>query len=97
MSTKHLITATDFCVYHHLEHSFITDLQEAGLVEIKIVNNTTYIPDSELDKLERMIRLHNELEINVAGIEAITNLLERIKDIQEEMRLLRNDLKAYKD
>ncbi|MCC8425604.1 chaperone modulator CbpM [Mucilaginibacter sp. UR6-11] len=97
MTAKHLITATDFCIYHQLEHSFITDLQEAGLVEITIVNNTTYIPESELQKLERMIRLHNELDINVAGIEAITHLLRRIEDIQEEMRLLRNNLKAYED
>jgi chaperone modulatory protein CbpM len=95
MSTKHLITTTDFCVYHQLEHSFIADLQEAGLVEIKIVNNATYIPESELQKLERMIRLHADLDINIAGIEAITHLLQRIEDIQEEMRLLQNSLKAY--
>ncbi len=95
MSAKHLITATDFCVYHHLEHTFINDLQQAGLIEITIVNNTPHIPESELDKLERMIRLHNELDINVAGIEAITHLLQRIEDIQEEMRMLRNSLKAY--
>lgn len=95
MSTKHFITTTDFCVYHHLEHSFIADLQEAGLIEIEIIDNTTYIPDTQLQKLERMIRLHNDLDINVAGIEAITHLLERIADIQEEMRLLRNDLKRF--
>jgi len=95
MGTKHLITTADFCVYHRLEHSFIADLQEAGLIEIKIVNNTTYIPENELQKLERMIRLHTDLDINIAGIEAITHLLQRIEDIQEEMRLLRNSLKAY--
>jgi len=95
MSTKHLITATDFCIYHKLEHSFITDLQEAGLIKITVVNETTYIADDELYKLERMIRLHNDLDINIAGIEAITHLLARLENIQEEMRLLKNDLKAY--
>lgn len=95
MSTKHLIAATDFCVYHQLEHTFITELNDAGLVEVTVVNKTAYIPESELQKLERMIRLHNELEINVAGIEAITHLLQRIEDIQEEMRTLKNNLKAY--
>lgn len=95
MRTKHLIAATDFCVYHQLEQTFITDLKEAGLVEITVVNETTYIPESELQKLERMIRLHNELDINVAGIEAITHLLERIEDTQEEIRLLKNSLKQY--
>jgi chaperone modulatory protein CbpM len=95
MKTKHLIAATDFCVYHKLEHTFITDLKEAGLVQITVVNETPYIPESELQKLEKIIRLHNELDINIAGIEAITHLLERLEDIQEEMRLLKNSLKIY--
>ncbi|GAA4088757.1 chaperone modulator CbpM [Mucilaginibacter panaciglaebae] len=95
MSTKHIITTKDFCVFHQLEHSFIADLHDAGLVEIKVVDNTTYIPKNQLRKLERMIRLHLDLDINVAGIEAITHLLQRIEDIQEEMRLLRNSLKTY--
>lgn len=95
MTTQHLIAATDFCVYHQVEHTFITSLQEAGLVEVTIIDKTTYIPETELQKLEKMIRLHNELEINVAGIEAITHLLKRVEDIQEEMRDLRNRLLFY--
>jgi len=97
MSTKHLITATDFCIYHQLERSFITDLQEAGLIQITVVNETPYIADDDVYKLERMIRLHNDLDINVAGIEAITHLLKRMEDIQEEMRLLKNELKSHGD
>jgi chaperone modulatory protein CbpM len=37
-----------------------------------------------------MIRMHHELEINVAGIEAITHLLVRVEQMQEELRILRN-------
>jgi chaperone modulatory protein CbpM len=95
MSTTHLIKAADFCTYHQLEQTFITELHDAGLVEITIVNQTPCIPETELHKLERMIRLHAELDINVAGIEAITHLLQRIDHIQEEIRLLKNNLKAY--
>ncbi len=85
-----LIATKDICTYHEVEYTFISSLSEAGLVELKVVNKTTYIPESGLQKLERMIRLHNELEINVAGIEAITHLLERVEQMQEEMRRLRN-------
>lgn len=85
-----LIATTDICTYHEVEYTFISSLSEAGLVKLKVVNKTTYIPESELQKLERMIRLHNELEINVAGIEAIIHLLERVEQMQEEMRRLRN-------
>ncbi len=85
-----LVATTDICTYHEVEYTFISSLSEAGLVELKVVNHTTYIPESELQKLEKMIRMHHELEINVAGIEAITHLLERIEQMQEEMRRLRN-------
>jgi chaperone modulatory protein CbpM len=90
MAMKHLIATTDICTYHHVEYTFISSLEEAGLLEIKMVNNTAYIPESELQKLEKMIRLHHDLEINIAGIEAITHLLDRIEQMQEEMRILKN-------
>jgi len=86
----HLIATTDICTYHEVEYTFISSLSEAGLIELKVVNHTTFIPESELQKLEKMIRMHHELEINVAGIEAITHLLERVEQMQEEMRVLRN-------
>jgi chaperone modulatory protein CbpM len=88
-----LVATTDICTYHEVEYTFISSLSEAGLVELKVVNHTTYIPESELQKLEKMIRMHHELEINVAGIEAITHLLERIEQMQEEMRILRNRIR----
>lgn len=87
---SNLIATTDICTYHEVEYTFITSLQDAGLVELRVVDKVTYIPESDLQKLERMIRLHHELEINIAGIEAITHLLERIEQMQEEMRQLRN-------
>ena len=95
MTTKNLIAAHEFCVYHQVEHTFISSLYEAGLVTITVIDKTNYIPESELQKLEKMIRLYNELDINIAGIEAITHLLQRIEDIQEEMQMLKNQLKIY--
>jgi chaperone modulatory protein CbpM len=87
-----LVATTDICTYHEVEYTFIRSLEEAGLVKLKVVNHITYIPESDLQKLEKMIRMHHELEINVAGIEAITHLLERVEQMQEELRVLRNKL-----
>jgi len=95
MRTDNLIAVKQFCIYHDVEDTFITELQQAGIVEVAIVDRDSYIPESELQKLERLIRLHNELEINTAGIEAISHLLQRLEDTQEEMRQLHNKLKAY--
>jgi hypothetical protein len=46
----------------------------------------------EMRALERMIRLHYDLEINMEGIDAIAHLLERVEHMQEEMRMLRRKL-----
>jgi len=92
---KGLIAANDFCTYHHVEYTFVRSLNEAGLVELTVIDQTDYIPETQLKKLERMVRLHDELEINLAGIEAISHLLQRMESIQEEMRLLRNRLTRY--
>lgn len=96
MKTAELIAANDFCVYHNVEYTFITSLHEAGLVEITIINETTFIPQTELQKLEKLISLH-ELDINVAGIEAISHLLERVEKLQEDMKYLKNRLRLYED
>lgn len=92
MATRHLITITDFCSYHDVEHTFITSLYEAGLIKIE---QPDHIPESELYKLEKMIRLHHDLEINIAGIEAITHLLQRVELLNEDIRNMRNKLLFY--
>jgi len=97
MATTGLIAASEFCTYHHVEYHFINSLSEAGLIEVRVIDEGTYIPETELQKLERMARLHTELEINVAGIEAISHLLQRVEDIQEELRTLRNRLHRYEE
>ena len=95
MTTEQLIAASDFCVYHEVEYTFIDSLQQAGLVSVTVIDQITYIPENELQKLERMIRLHNELEINVPGIEAITHLLQRVEQLQETSLRLKNRLRLY--
>lgn len=94
MKTTELIAANDFCVYHNVEYTFITSLHEAGLVEVTIVNETTFIPQTELQKLEKLITFH-ELDINIAGIEAISHLLDRVEKLQQDMKFLKNRLSLY--
>jgi hypothetical protein len=95
MTTATLISTNDFCTWHQVEYTFISSLHEAGLVEITIVDKTEYIPETQLQKLEKMVRMHHDLDINIAGIEAITHLLDRFEAIQEDMRALKNKLRLY--
>ena len=95
MRTENLITVNDFCVYHNVEYTFIDYLADAGLVKVTTVNKTSFIPLDEIQKLERLVRLHNELEINEPGLATINNLLQKIEDMNQEMSVLRNRLSIY--
>lgn len=95
MRIKDVITVNDFCVYHNVEYTFIDYLADAGLVKVKSINKTNCIPIDEIQKLERLVRLHNELEINEPGVATINNLLQKLDEMQHEMSYLRSRLSLY--
>jgi hypothetical protein len=95
MDKINLIPANEFCNSHNIEISFINSLQEAGLVEITIIKETEYIPESQLHALEKIVRLYYDLDINLEGIETVIHLLRRINDMQDEITLLKNRLRLY--
>jgi hypothetical protein len=92
-----LISIRDFCTSQNIEISFISSLQENGLIEITKIEQSSYISVNELQKLERLVRLHYELDINLEGIETINHLSERIDAMRNEIRILKNRLKLYEN
>jgi hypothetical protein len=95
MNKVNLIPANEFCASHEIEISFIDSLQEAGLIEITTIEKTEYVQESQLNELERIVRLYYELDINLEGIETVIHLLQRIKNMQDEITLLKNRLRLY--
>jgi chaperone modulatory protein CbpM len=97
MRTENVITVNDFCVYHNVKYTFVDYLAEAGLVKVTTVNKTNCIPIDEIQKLERWVRLHNQLEINEPGLVTINNLLQKMEGMQHEMSVLRSRLRIYEE
>ena len=97
MSKEKLIPANEFCAKHGIEISFISALNETGLIEITTIEKTGFIPESQLQQLEKMVRLNRELNINLEGIDSITHLLNKINDLQNEVTFLKNRLRLYED
>ncbi len=89
------ILVKDFCSGHNIEEAFIFGLQEYELIELKVIDEQQFIYIQELPKVEKMVRLHQDLEINIDGIEAIHYLLERTRQMSEEIQLLRKKLNRY--
>ncbi len=97
METTDMIVLNEFCTNHQVEVSFVRSLEEHGLIETIIVNETLCIQGYELPKLEQIVRLHQELNINSEGVDAIINLLKRIENMQNEITELRNKLNFYEE
>ena len=95
MQIKNLIAVNDFCVKHNIEVSFISSLQETGLIEIDLVEEKPYIDAEQLQQVEKFIRFYYDLDINIEGIETITHLLRRMNAMQDEIISLRNRLRLY--
>jgi hypothetical protein len=97
METEYLISLNDFCAIHDIEVSFISSLNETGLIEITTIEKTDFLDVEQLQQLEKYIRFYYELGINPEGIESIQHLLERVNDLHNEITTLRNRLRLYED
>jgi len=95
MQTDYLIAIDEFCANHNIEISFISSLQQTGLIEVTTIKETGFIDPSQLLQLEKIVRLYYELDINLEGIETINYLLKRIDSLQDEIVRLRNRLRLY--
>ncbi len=95
MENEHLIPADEFCAHYNIELSFINTLQEYGLIEITTIEKNYFIDTNHLQKLEQYTRWHYDLDINLEGIEVIDHLLNRVRNMHDEIIALRNKLRLY--
>jgi chaperone modulatory protein CbpM len=95
MYSVDFIAAGEFCAFHHVELSFIKGLHESGLIGITVRDGAILLPAEELPALEKFVRWHYDLAINFEGIEALAHLLQRMDNLQEENRILRNKVRTF--
>lgn len=95
MNKKYLVPVDEFCASHKIEISFVSSLQNSGLIEVRTIRESDFIEVEQLQKLEKFIRLYYELDINLEGIETINYLLQRINSMNEEIMGLRNKIRLY--
>ena len=95
METQDLIIIDVFCQEYQIEINFINDLESFGLIETIVHNENKYLDKNQLVYVEKIIRLHNDLNINKEGIEIILDLLEKEKQLLSEINYLKNRLGLY--
>ncbi|HET8574379.1 MAG TPA: chaperone modulator CbpM [Edaphocola sp.] len=86
------IMVREFCAHHHLSVDFMQKLEERGMIEISRIETEEYLPVTAISHLEKMVRLHQELEIHPEDLDVVCDLLERIASLQEELDCIRRRL-----
>ncbi len=95
METQELIIIDVVCQEYQIEINLINDLESFGLIETIVHNENKYLDKNQLVQVEKIIRLHNDLNINKEGIEIILDLLEKEKQLLSEIKYLKNRLGLY--
>lgn len=92
MENKQLFAIEDLCAHYQIEISFVNSLNEYGLITLIELESGKFIEEDHLADIERMMRLHYELDINMAGIDAISHLLKKLQEKEKDLLRLKNSL-----
>jgi hypothetical protein len=97
MTNKYLISTQTLCSHYNIEISFVDTLNKLGLIQIQIIEQNQFIHQDQINDLEKIIRLHNELDMNLESIDIVFNLLEKERALRQELNTLKNRLRLYEN
>ncbi|MFC5409006.1 chaperone modulator CbpM [Larkinella bovis] len=95
MLPEDVIRVEEYCLKYMIEETFVFSLEEYGLIELVVVEESKCIPLHQLQAIEKFSNLYYELNINLDGIDAISHLLQKIETMQVEIKQLKNQLSLY--
>lgn len=95
MTIENFIPITALCTHYNVEMSFFGHLNELDLIEIKIIENLPYIHQDSIYEVEKILRIYQELDVNIEGIDIVFNLLQKMENLQNELVSVKNRLRLY--
>lgn len=84
------IAAPEFCNYHEITIHFIEELADYDLIQTTVKKQTLFFAEDQLPQVEKYIRLHRDLQINTEGLQVVSQLIEKIDRLQDELIRLQN-------
>jgi hypothetical protein len=95
MSHENYISIQQLSLYYKVELSFFSHLHDTGLIEIITIEQTPYLHLDTISDIEKILRLHDELNLSIEGIDIVINLLQKIDALQNELNAVKNRLRLY--
>jgi hypothetical protein len=96
MSGPSVVALSRACEFFRVDPSLIKDFADFGLIPVEVVQDEFVIEALYLDRLRKIIGLHESLGINKEGIEVILSLEERVAGLLEEVEALRDSAAGMK-
>lgn len=95
MKKESYILIQHFCETTSVDPKFIQKLFEFELLQHIELDDSPALLKEELPTLERMVRLHYDLNINLEGLQVIAHMREKMIRLQEELQALERKLKRF--
>ena len=95
MLNNEFVPAELFCNMYSINVAVVESWQKMGLVDLIEYEEKPYIPNDQLHKLEQLLRLHFDLNIQLEDVDVVYNLIEKVKLLQKENLILRKILKNH--
>lgn len=83
------LTLMELCEICHVPPDFIHDLIEDQIIHPRGATPDEWIFDlHQLQRVKTVLRLQHDLEINVAGIAVVLELLDELEELRARMELI---------
>lgn len=97
MRTQDFFPVVKLCEQYNLEFTFFEELGEIGLIRIEVYRGKKCIHQDALNEVEKIIRIHRDLHVNLEGIDVVMHMLRRQEKLEAELLRLTNKLRRYED
>ncbi|WP_223605946.1 chaperone modulator CbpM [Chryseobacterium sp. OSA05B] len=91
------ISREELVKIYNIEITFFDELVDVGLLNVETENEIRYLLYEDLPVFERFTNWYYDLEINLPGLEVISDMLRKMEDLKRRNRDLMNKLSAIND
>lgn len=95
MESNELIPVETFYLHYQVETSFIYALYDLQIVELTTIDDKQYVAIQHLPYVEKLIRLHNDFQLDTDALSVAAHLLDKVDSLQAEVNTLRSRLRLY--
>lgn len=95
MQTENFILISHYCAHTQTSMDYIFTLAEYGFIEVKQMEDNIYLEPHTIVEIERIGRLQDQLGINLEGIDALYHMMQRVEELENQLRHVKERLKIY--